>query len=72
MNFDKIIKNIEELQSKVEVYELEKNRIDSTINSIKKDIIKLEKKIEKEQNELNKNVLQMKRLIMKDILNRFQ
>ena len=44
MDFNKVITNMQELQSKIEVYELKNKNIDEAISSIKKEIIKLEKK----------------------------
>ena len=40
-------------------------------DTIKKEIIKLEKKCEKEQNEIEKHILNIKILIMKDIIGKF-
>lgn len=71
MDFNKVITNMQELQSKIEVYELKNKNIDDAINSIKKEISKLEKKCEKEQNEIEKNVLNIKILIMKEIVKKF-
>lgn len=71
MDFNKVITNMQELQSKIKVYELKNKNIDEAINSIKKEINKLEKKREKEQNEIEKNVLNIKILIMKEIVKKF-
>ncbi len=71
MDFNKVITNMQELQSKIEVYELKNKNIDDAISSIKKEIIKLEKKCEKEQNEIEKHILNIKILIMKDIIEKF-
>ena len=68
MDFNKVITNMQELQSKIEVYELKNKNIDEAISSIKKEIIKKEKKCEKEQNEIEKHILNIKILIMKDII----
>ena len=57
MDFNKVITNMQELQSKIEVYELKNKNIDEAISSIKKEIIKLEKKCEKEQNEIEKQTI---------------
>ena len=46
MDFNKVITNMQELQSKIEVYELKNKNIDEAISSIKKEIIKLEKTID--------------------------
>ena len=44
MNFDKVINNMQELQSKIEVYEDKNKKIEDSITSINKEILKLEKK----------------------------
>lgn len=71
MDFNKVITNMQELQSKIEVYEIKNKNIDEAISSIKKEIIKLEKKCEREQNEIEKHILNIKILLMKDIVERF-
>ena len=71
MNFDKVINNMQELQLKVEDYKKKNNKIEDLINSLKKELIKLENKIEKEENEIDKTILMLKFLITKDIINKF-
>lgn len=71
MNFDKVINNMQELQNKIEVYEKNNKKISDTLLSLEKDISKLEKKLEKEQDEINKHILNIKILLMKDVINRF-
>jgi len=71
MNFDKIINNMQELQSKIEVYELKNKNIEDAITSINKDILKLEKKKDSSKNEIDKHILAIKILLMKDIVSRF-
>ena len=71
MDFSKIINEMQELQSKVEVYELQNENVKTALTSIKKDIGKLKKKQEKEQDDINKHFLQIKILIMEDIIKRF-
>ncbi len=68
MDFNKIINNMQDLQSKIEMYELKIKHFDDVVTSLERDIIKLEKKIEKEQNEINRNILNIKILVMKDII----
>ena len=63
---------MQELQNKIEVYENKNKRIDETIILIEKDITKLEKKLEKEQDEISKHIIDIKLLIMKEIINRFK
>ena len=72
MNFNKVISNMQELQNKIEVYENKNKRIDETIILIEKDTTKLEKKLEKEQDEISKHIIDIKLLIMKEIINRFK
>ena len=72
MDFNKIIEDMKNLQSKVDLYEAKEKVIVDAVNSIQKDISKLEKKIEKETNEINKEILKLKILITKEIAGRFQ
>ena len=71
MNFDKVINNMQELQSKVEVYKKKNKNIEESINSIRKEILKLEKKKDNSNDEMDKHILSIKILIMKDIVNKF-
>ena len=71
MDFNKVINNMQELQSKIEVYEEKNKNIESAISSINKDIIKLEKKISSSKDEIEKHILNIKILLMKDIVGRF-
>lgn len=68
MNFNKVINNMQELQSKIEVYELKNKNIEDAITSINKDILKLEKKKDSSKDEINKHILDIKILLMKDII----
>jgi len=65
MDFNKVINNMQELQSKIEVYELKNKNIENAINSIEKDIIKLEKKISTSKDEIEKHILNIKILLMR-------
>lgn len=71
MDFNKVINNMQELQSKIEVYELKNKNIENAISSINKDIIKLEKKVSSSKDEIEKHILNIKILLMKDIAKRF-
>lgn len=71
MDFNKVINNMQELQSKIEVYEIKNKNIENAISSINKDIIKLEKKISSSKDEIEKHILNIKILLMKDIVVRF-
>ena len=71
MDFNKVINNMQELQSKIEVYEEKNKNIESAISYINKDIIKLEKKISSSKDEIEKHILNIKILLMKDIIKRF-
>lgn len=68
MDFNKVINNMQELQSKIEVYELKNKNIENAINSIEKDIIKLEKKISTSKDEIEKHILNIKILLMRILL----
>ena len=71
MNFDKIINNMQELQSKIEVYEQKNKKIEDAISSINKEILKLEKKKSVLKDEIYKHILDIKIITMKDIINKF-
>lgn len=71
MNFDKIINNMQELQSKIEVYEQKNKKIEDAISSINKEILKLEKKKSVLKDEIDKHILDFKIITMKDIINKF-
>lgn len=71
MNFDKIINNMQELQSKIEVYEQKNKKIEDSISSINKEILKLEKKKSVLKDEIDKHILDIKIITMKDIINKF-
>lgn len=71
MDFNKVINNMQELQSKIEVYELKNKNIENAISFINKDIIKLEKKVSSSKDEIEKHILNIKILLMKDIVKRF-
>lgn len=71
MNFDKIINNMQELQSKIEVYEQKNKKIEDAISSINKEILKLEKKKSVLKDEIDKHILDIKIITMKDIINKF-
>ena len=72
MDFDKVINNVQELQQRVEFYEQKNRKIDDAIITIDKDLKKIEKKLEKEEDAINKKVLELKILIMRDVSSRFQ
>ena len=71
MNFDKIINNMQELQSKIEVYEQKNKKIEDAISSINKEILKLEKKKSVLKDEIDKHILDIKIITMNDIINKF-
>ena len=71
MNFDKVISNMQELQSKIKLYEEKNKKIEDTLYSLKKEILKLEKKKTTLNYEIDKHILDIKILIMKDIIERF-
>ena len=71
MDFNKIIDNVKELQEKVDFFNKKEQSINDTISLIKKDIIKLKKKMAKEEDLINKKVIELRIMIMEDIINRF-
>lgn len=71
MDFNKIISDMKELQEKVNSYEKREKIIQAAIIGINKDITKLEKKAEKGINDIDKAMLHLKILIIKDVVNRF-
>lgn len=71
MNFEKVINNMQELQSKVEVYEQKNKKIEDAISSINKEILKLEKKKSVLKDEIDKHILDIKIITMKGIINKF-
>lgn len=71
MNFEKVINNMQELQSKVEVYEQKNKKIEDAISSINKEILKLEKKKSVLKNEIDKHILDIKIITMKDTISKF-
>ncbi len=71
MNFEKLINDMQDLQSKIKVYETKNKQIEEAISSINKEILKLEKKIEKEDDTVEKQLLILKTMIMKSIIDRF-
>jgi len=71
MDFNKVINDMKELQDKITSYENKEKKIQDAIISINKDIAKLEKREEKENDDINRTILHLKILLMKDIANRF-
>ena len=51
--------------------QLKNKNIEDAITSINKDILKLEKKKDSSKNEIDKHILAIKILLMKDIVSRF-
>lgn len=72
MNFEKVINNMQELQSKVEVYEQKNKKIEDAISSINKEILKLEKKKSVLKDEIDKHILDIKIITMKDTISKFR
>ena len=71
MNFDKIINDMHLLQTKIADYEEKYKYIEDVVNSINKDILKIEKKKANSKSEIDKHILSIKILLMKDIVSRF-
>lgn len=62
---------MQELQSKVEVYEQKNKKIEDAISSINKEILKLEKKKSVLKDEIDKHILDIKIITMKDTISKF-
>lgn len=62
---------MQELKNKVDEYECKGKAINESINGINKDIRKLEKRLDKENNIVNKELLKLRIVIMQDIIERF-
>ena len=62
---------MQELQSKIEVYEQKNKKIEDAISSINTEILKLEKKKSFLKDEIDKHILDIKIITMKDINNKF-
>ena len=62
---------MQELQSKIEDYEQKNKKIEDAIYSINKEILKLEKKKSVLKDEIDKHILDIKIITMKDIINKF-
>ena len=72
MKFDKIINDMQELQNKIKVYEEKNKKIEDALNSIKKETLKLEKKIANSKNIIDKYIFGIRLEIMKEIIGRFE
>ena len=60
MNFDKIINDMHLLQAKIADYEEKYKYIEDVVNSINKDILKIEKKKANSKSEIDKHILSIK------------
>ena len=72
MKFDKIINDMQELQNKIKVYEEKNKKIEDALNSLKKETLKLEKKIADSKDNIDKYILGIRLEIMKEIIGRFE
>ncbi len=70
MNFNKIIEDMKCLQEKIDLYTKKEENLNNAISVINKDLSKLEIKKEKEADEINKAILNLKILITKSIINK--
>ena len=70
MNFNKIIEDMKNLQEKIDLYTKKEESLKNAISVINKDLSKLEIKKEKEADEINKAILNLKILITKSIINK--
>lgn len=60
MDFNKIAKDMLDLQTKLEVYEARNNQVKELLTILLKENLKLEKKLEKEESEIDKITMQLK------------
>lgn len=72
MKFDKIINDMQELQNKIKVYEEKNKKIEDALNSLKKETLKLEKKIADSKDNIDKHILGIRLEIMKEIIGKFE
>lgn len=70
MNFNKIIEDMKNLQEKIDLYTKKEESLKNAISVINKDLSKLEIKKEKETDEINKAILNLRILITKSIINK--
>ena len=70
MNFNKIIEDMKGLQEKIDLYTKKEENLKNAISVINKDLSKLEIKKEKETDEINKAILNLRILITKSIINK--
>ena len=70
MNFNKIIEDMKCLQEKIDLYTKKEENLNNAISVINKDLSKLEIKKEKETDEINKAILNLRILITKSIINK--
>ena len=69
MDFNKIAQEILELQNKVQAYQIRNNKLKELLTGLLKEYLKLEKKFEKETDELNKLYLQINMYFTKRMIN---
>lgn len=72
MDLNKIAKDMMDLQSKLEIYEARNNEVKDLLTRLLKDNIKLEKKLEKETDEIEKLYLQLKILYNKKMIHHIE
>lgn len=68
MNFNKIAQDMIALQEKLEVYEVRNSKVKDLLTFLVKEYSKLEKKYNKEMNEIQKNLLHLEMLYTKKMI----
>lgn len=69
MDFNKIAKDMFDLQEKLNVYQTRNNKIKDLLTQLVKDYTKIEKKFSKEKDEIQKLIIQLELLYTKRMIN---
>lgn len=69
MDFNKIAKDMFDLQEKLNIYQTRNNKIKDLLTQLVKDYTKIEKKLSKEKDEIQKLIIQLELLYTKRMIN---
>lgn len=69
MDFNKIAKDMFDLQEKLNVYQTRNNKTKDLLTQLVKDYTKIEKKFSKEKDEIQKLIIQLELLYTKRMIN---
>lgn len=72
MDFNKIAQDMMDLQEKLEAYKVRNDKLKDLLTQLLKEKIKLDKKFEKETDELNKLYLQLNIYFIKKMIDNIQ